>query len=199
MLRRFEYRIYPNKEQQTLIFKTCGCARLLYNKLLDWYTEQLKEYKENKTNIPNLPQPTYFKNQEELKFLKEIDSDALANARIDFQSALTNYRNSKKGTRKGRKMGFPKHKTRNKAKWTYKTQNRKDSIRFDEQRKHIKLPKLGFVKIVEHRPIKGVIRSATITKTKSWKFYVSFVCDVDRNDILKCKKKNRRRKESYRT
>ena len=30
-----KYRIYPNKEQQNLIFKTFGCSRFVYNYMLE--------------------------------------------------------------------------------------------------------------------------------------------------------------------
>ena len=30
----FRFRIYPNKEQQDLITKTCGCCRFVYNYFL---------------------------------------------------------------------------------------------------------------------------------------------------------------------
>ena len=31
----YRYRIYPNDEQQTLLAKTFGCVRFVYNKCLD--------------------------------------------------------------------------------------------------------------------------------------------------------------------
>ena len=38
-----KYRIYPNKEQQELIFKTFGCSRFVYNYMLE---ESIKAYEE---------------------------------------------------------------------------------------------------------------------------------------------------------
>ena len=34
MHKAYKYRLYPNKEQRTLIDRTIGCARLTYNLLL---------------------------------------------------------------------------------------------------------------------------------------------------------------------
>ena len=31
----YRFRLYPNKEQQDLITKTCGCCRFVYNHFLD--------------------------------------------------------------------------------------------------------------------------------------------------------------------
>ena len=36
-----KYRIYPNKEQQSLILKTFGCSRFVYNYMLE---ESIKVY-----------------------------------------------------------------------------------------------------------------------------------------------------------
>ena len=43
MRRACKYEIYPNKEQAELIFRTVGCARFVYNNLLDNYKQQLED------------------------------------------------------------------------------------------------------------------------------------------------------------
>lgn len=49
MNKSFKVRIYPNKEQQILIDKTFGCARFIYNFMLN-----LKEKLYKNSNIKNL-------------------------------------------------------------------------------------------------------------------------------------------------
>ena len=68
---------------------------------------------------------------------------ALANAKISLQSAYKNFF-SKKG------VGFPKYKRREKSRKQYKTNNQHGSIRIENGK--IKLMKVGYVKIVPHRP-----------------------------------------------
>ena len=42
MLRRSKFRIYPNKKQKELINKTFGCARFVYNQILNIKNEDYK-------------------------------------------------------------------------------------------------------------------------------------------------------------
>ena len=71
----FKYRIYPNKEQESLINKTFGCVRFVYNTIL--YTAN-KFYE--KTGKNKIITPASLKNENQ--FLKEVDSLALSNAHI---------------------------------------------------------------------------------------------------------------------
>ena len=41
MIRGYKYRLKPNKEQADKIRRTIGCARFIYNILLEDYKEQL--------------------------------------------------------------------------------------------------------------------------------------------------------------
>lgn len=48
MLRAIKYELKPNKTQQSLIKKTCGCCRLVYNIMLD---KKIKAYELDKTKL----------------------------------------------------------------------------------------------------------------------------------------------------
>jgi len=39
----YKFRIYPNKEQEKLIQRTCGCCRFVYNYFLAQRIEQYKQ------------------------------------------------------------------------------------------------------------------------------------------------------------
>ena len=43
----------------------------------------------------------------------------------------------------------------------------------------VRLPKAGFVRFTQHRPFEGVIRSATVSMTKTGKFFVSLLVEQD--------------------
>ncbi len=83
MLRAIKYRAYPTKEQEIFFAKTSGCARFVYNLMLD---EAIKSYTESKTFDRHTP--AYFK--DEYEFLKEVDSLALCNAQLNLDSAFKN-------------------------------------------------------------------------------------------------------------
>jgi putative transposase len=55
--------------------------------------------------------------------------------------------------------------------------------------KRIKLPKLGLVKIKNSRTINGDIKRVIISKTKSNKYFVSILCNVDIQELPKVNKK----------
>jgi len=132
--------------------------------------EAIKSY--SKSKIFNRHTPAYFK--DEYKFLKEVDSLALANAQLNLNSAFKN-RFSKKSKKQS---GFPRFKSK-KYKQSYKTNNQGRKIRFEGSK--IKLPKLKSpVKIKLHRlPEENwIIKSATISKTTTNKYYISVMFET---------------------
>ena len=87
----FKYRFYPTAEQENLLRRTLGCARLVYNKALSarteaWYAEQ-KRVSYNDTS----KMLTSWKQKAELSFLKEVSSVALQQGLRHLQGAFTNF------------------------------------------------------------------------------------------------------------
>jgi len=87
----YKYRFYPTAEQEDLLRRTLGCARLVYNKALSarteaWYGEQ-KRVSYNDTS----KMLTGWKKEAELSFLKEVSSVALQQGLRHLQGAFTNF------------------------------------------------------------------------------------------------------------
>lgn len=165
----YKFRAYPDKEQEILINKTFGCARFVYNyylrKSIDDYqsTGRSCSYTENSRDC------TLLKNV--LLWLKDVDSWALTNALRDLEAAYNNfYRNVKQG----KKPGFPRFKKKL-SKQSYRTtrSNRTD-CRIESSR--IRIPKVGWLRIKQDREVQGRIVSATVSKTKSGKYFISMNC-----------------------
>ena len=171
MLLAQKYRIKPNDNQKLLIDKTIGCSRKVYNLMLGHNIENYKQ-----TKKCSFPEVTHFKKIDEYKFLNEVDSLALANAKLHVQTSFKNFFRSLK-KKKGRKSGFPKFKSKHKAKLSYTTNNVNNSIRIEEidGKNFVKIPKLGLVELIYHREIEGKIKSITITKLTSDKYDVSIL------------------------
>jgi len=157
-------RIYPDKEQTILLYKTFGCCRKLFNTFLD-----LKRNRQ--------PCPTEHELKEQFSFMKEVDSIALQQSRVNLVNAFDNFFKSIKGQRKGPKMGQPKFKSKRNGHQSYKTNNVNNSIRINFETRHIKLPILGWVKFRDNRVFNAQIRSATVSKDPSNRFYVSILID----------------------
>lgn len=177
MLKGVKIRIYPNKHQKELITKTFGCCRLVYNKGLalrkDTYeiTKESIGYKETNAMLTSL------KKDVEFEFLKEVDSIALQQSLRDLDKAYQNFFRIKRG--------FPKFKSKRNHRNAYRTQNINNCIRIGGDNKHIKLPKLGYIKAnVSYNLSSAKINNATIKQVSSGKYYV--VLNVEFPDVKKC-------------
>lgn len=164
--RAYKFRLYPNEEQKIMFAKTFGCVRFVYNRMLE---DKIKHYQETKEKLNNTPAQY----KPEFEWLKEVDSLALANAQINLQSAYNNFFRSPK-------IGFPKFKSKRKDKNSYTTNNQNGSVSIINGK--LKLPKVGLVKMVQHRviPSDQKIKSATIEKTSSGKYYVSILVEFEK-------------------
>ena len=152
--------MYPTKEQEIFFAKTFGCCRFIYNKMLE---DKIEHYKLTGEILKNYPSQY----KEKYPFLKGIDSYALVGAQNVLQIAYKNFFE--------KRTNFPKFKSKRKSKQSYTTYCKYNNIKIENN--HIRLPKIGFVKIKYHRPIPEEyrIKNATITKNPSGKYYVS-VC-----------------------
>ena len=86
MNKGIKFRIYPNKEQQSLINRTLGCVRFIYNHGLAYRIERYKAGEEANYTVTSAIL-TRMKKQEEYAFLKDADSIALQQALRDLDRA----------------------------------------------------------------------------------------------------------------
>ena len=173
MLRAYKFRIYPSKEQQEYFAKCFGCARFVYNKML---SDRIRSYEENKNlDIKNIKYPTPAQYKTEFPWLKEVDSLALANAQLNLDKAYKNFFRDKS-------VGFPKFKSRKTNNYSYTTNNQKGTVYIEDGK--IKLPKLKtMVKINQHREFEGLIKSCTVSKTPSGKYFISILVDTEVKEL----------------
>lgn len=166
MNKAYKFRIYPNKEQQEFFAKTFGCVRFIYNKML---ADKIKYYNETGKNL--YCYPSQYKT--EFEWLKEVDSLALVNADNALKNAYNNFF-------KRPKIGFPKFKSKKINKNSYTTNNQKENIRIEDGR--LKLPKIGWVKLKQHRPIPDnyKLKSVTISQTPTGKYFASILFEYDK-------------------
>ena len=164
MNKSFKFRLYPNKQQQEVINKTFGCVRFIYNKMLE---DKINYYKECQKMLNNTPAQY----KQEFEWLKEVDSLALANAQQNLNKAYNNFFRNKN-------TGFPKFKSKKYSKNSYTTNNQKGTVSILNTN-HIKIPKVGIIKFKQHRliPENYVIKSVTISKSKTNKYYISILTE----------------------
>ncbi|WP_214706798.1 MULTISPECIES: RNA-guided endonuclease TnpB family protein [unclassified Exiguobacterium] len=167
MLKGYKYRLHPTAAQAEFLIRTIGCARFVYNKLLE---DRITIYEEAKLGDgPKRKPPTPASYKPLFPFLCEADSLALANAKLHLDAAFASFF---AGT-----AGFPVFKSRRKARASYTTNNQHGTIRIEAGK--VRLPKVGFVRFTQHRGFQGEIRSATVSMTKTGKFFVSLLVEQD--------------------
>jgi putative transposase len=91
MERAFKYRVYPTLEQETLLRRTLGCVRLVYNKALAYRTEAWYERQERVDYIKSSAQLTLWKKEEDLAFLNEVSCVPLQQGLRNLQKAFGNF------------------------------------------------------------------------------------------------------------
>ena len=177
VLKGYIFRLYPNEEQKTLIEKSFGCYRYIYNYFLD--KTNGKKYIKKFDYINDLPLLS-----KEKEWLKEVDSCLLRCSIFNLEDAINNYN---KGNAE-----YPKFKSKVKSRNSYRTNNitrvyknkTYNSIEINLKDNIIKLPKLKEIKIRGYRKldkIEGRIINATIYKEAD-KYYVS-ICVEQYVDI----------------
>ncbi len=166
MNKAFEFRLYPNGEQRMLIAKTFGCCRFVYNRMLEEKSRQGPD-------AASSPRITPAKYKVEFEWLREVDSLALANEQINLERALRNY------FRGG--FGYPKWKSKRDGRESYTTNFVNGNIKLGDGK--LRLPKLGMVKVRQHRPIpEGYrLKSVTVSRRPSGRYFASTLYEYEAN------------------
>ena len=87
----FKYRFYPTPEQETLLRKTMGCARLIYNKALALRTEAWDEKQERVRYEETSAMLTEWKKEEALQFLNEVSCVPVQQSLRHLQRGFSNF------------------------------------------------------------------------------------------------------------
>lgn len=163
----YKFRLYPNREQEVLMNKTFGCARFVFNQLLNEWNQMYQKTRKG------LSYTSCSKRLPELKqiypWLKEVDSVALQSSVRHLADAFDRFFRGQ-----NRK---PRFKSRKNPVQSYTTKYTNGNIRIEGNR--LKLPKLGLVKFVKSREVQGNIMSAVIRRSSSGKYYVSLLVEAE--------------------
>jgi transposase, IS605 orfB family len=188
MLRAIKVRLYPNKEQEQTINELLGCYRFVYNYMLDL---KKKEYNDNKRNLSLTDLAKYFhetlRNDENYYWLKEQNTNVMQQSIRQMLTAYNNFFKHHKGVPK-----FKSKKDKQSALFSINAISKRNTFKT----KHISL--ITTLKNIRFRcsdlyfkrlqTYKDKIRSATISKTKSDKYFLSILIDIPQDEYVKFKK-----------
>ena len=163
MLKAFKYRLSPTKEQSILLNKHIGASRFVFNLALE--CKQMA-WAGNKVNLSCFALHSQLKGlKTECEWLKEINSQSL-------QQSITNLDKAYTAFFKGQNS-FPNFKKKSIG----GSFNIPQNVSLEDDKLVIPKFKKG-IDIVLHRPIKGEIRQATISRTPTGKYFVSILCET---------------------
>ena len=179
MYQGIQCKIYPNKKQRQLIHTTFGHTRFIWNEMLAMLSERYKNnpdlkmlsYSELSSLIPQI--------KNEYPWLREVDSVAIQCSVKRLSETFVRFF---KGYSK-----YPKFKSKKNTRQSYLSTIRNSGIRFNDNQRYIKLPKLGWVKCrssvlhVENERIKSV----TVKYTPSGDYYISLLVTSDNQAMPK--------------
>lgn len=166
MLRATKIRIYPTQEQAEFLIAQFGAVRFAYNKAL-----HLKSHMYRKHGVTLNPKKdikpllAVAKKSRKYQWLKEYDSIALQQSVINLHQAFENFFNPKL------KAKYPQFKRRHGKQSSY------HCVGVKVLDGSIKLPKMKPIEANVHREIEGVVKSITVSLSKTGKFYASILAD----------------------
>lgn len=166
-------RLYPTIEQQTILAQHFGCSRWWWNYALNMCIETYKTTGKGLTQIalnkllPNL------KKQEETQWLSECYSQVLQSTTLNLVTAYKNFFESR--------AKYPR----------FKSKKNRQSIQYPQSVKlvddFLNFPgRVGIVKAKLHRPIKGTIKTVTVSVTSSGKYYASVLTELKGDKPVAC-------------
>ncbi len=171
MRKMYQYRMYPTKKQLNVLETTLEECRWLYNNTLAYRKEaweQRQEYiswYDSKKRIPIL--------KAERPSLASVHSQVLQNVTERVELAFQAFFRRVKAGEKD--PGYPH----------FKSYGRYDSFTFTQSGfsithdNRVTLSKVGSVKMVYHRSIKGKVKTCTIRRSSTGKWYISFSVECE--------------------
>ena len=190
MLRAIKIRLYPNNEQELKLNKVLGCYRFVYNQML---ALKQKEYSENKKLLGLTDLSKYFHGimlkDEQYVWLKEQNTKVMKQSIRQMLSAYGRFFKQHNG--------FPKFKTKkDKQSALFPVDAISKGNKFNERKITLTKPlkdikfrcsDLYFKRLQRY---KEGIRSATLSKTKSGKYFLSILIELPQKEIVKFEQTN---------
>ncbi len=155
----YRFRLYPKKKQIEFLNKQIGHCRFAYNRLLEIAKERKDwDYYKYKKLLPEL--------KKAYPFLKEANSQSLQEAVKNLDRAFKNFFEGRaeyprfRKKKHGGAVSIPQH---------FKIYGNK-----------IRIPKLSTpIRFIKHREIEGTVKSVSISKTPTGKFYLNVLVEKE--------------------
>ena len=168
-MKAYKFRLYPSAEQERKLNEQLELCRHLYNGLLEQRITAHKMgkkigYVKQANELPEL--------RREMEDYREIHSQVLQDVAKRVDRAYQNFyrRVKEKKTGKMQKAGFPRFKPMTRYRSLTYTQSGFHLL----ENGHLKLSKIGELRMFMHRSLCGEIRTLNISREQTGKWYASF-------------------------
>ena len=165
----YKFRVYPTKSQEVLLAKTFGCCRYVYNRALAVKMALYQKEKKGVSVFQLTNEMVKWKDCEETVWLKEVNSQALQMSLRFLDAAYTNFFK--------KKSGFPKFHSKFDNRQSF-CNPQSTTVDFEANRIFIPKFKSG-IKAVLHRRLEGKIKSSTVSRTPSGKYFISVLTETN--------------------
>ncbi len=164
MFKAYKYRLYPNKTQTHMIENHIGSCRYIYN----WGLEQkINYYRETGKQLHSIELSAQLtKLKKEIEWLGEVNAQSLQQALRNLDAAYTKFFKEH--------VGFPKFKSRKNPYQSFLVPQR---YKVDFSNNTVYLPKIGSVKTKLHRMFNGSLKTATVSRNPTGKYFISILVD----------------------
>ncbi|MCY4364171.1 MAG: transposase [Gammaproteobacteria bacterium] len=164
MVKATKVRLYPTVAQQAALTFQFGAVRWVYNYALNWRSTAWKARGESITQRMTLDKLVELKRLEDTAWLRDADSQALQQSLLHLDTAFERF--FKKQAR------YP----------NYKRKHGKQSLSYPQRvnvvdGNSLYLPKVGTVRAVLHRELVGKMKTVTVSRSWTGKYYASVLCD----------------------
>ena len=176
MQARYRYRIEPTEVQRSMLARTFGCVRVVFNDALccredAWRTgEKITPTQVQRRVI------TEAKTTQARAWLSDVASVALVQSVRDAHRAYTNFFDSVSGKWRGRRIGRPRFKSGKDPRQAARYTRNGFNIRPDGR---LYVAKIGDVKVRWSRALPAQPSSVTILREPDGHFYASFVVAIE--------------------
>ena len=176
MRKTFKYRLYPTKAQLTSLEANLRECRWLYNHLLE---QRQTAYQTDGTSLSMYGQVnTIPALKQERESLKSVHSQVLQTVAVRLDLGMKAFFRRVKA---GEKPGYPHFRGRDRYdSFTYPQAPRGCKLEGDT----LSLSKIGQVKVLLHRPIEGTVKTCTLKRDATGKWWATFSCEIEAPEPL---------------
>jgi putative transposase len=167
----YKFRVYPTQEQVAQLAIEFGCARFVWNRALQEKEYAYQQWGVALSSFDISRHITQYKKTEKYSWLNDCTATVLGQKLADLDKAFDNFF-------KGRAK-FPKFKKKHHAQSVRYQLDQRQILNNYRAGELLKLPKLGSLEVRWSQPPGGIPKMATVSKSASGKYFVSFMCEVE--------------------